>query len=108
MLIVPLFPYTNEADSPESAHQIGFHNLYRGWLNDDTNTIIVYHPLMLPIDLTAVLKDAPVGDWIALSHQQDRIVATAKSLDEAIKAAKEQGEEAPIVLKVPPVSALVL
>lgn len=60
---------------------------------------------MLPIDLTTVLKDAPVGDWIALSHGQDRIVATAKTLDEAIKAAKEQGEENPVVLKIPPVGA---
>ena len=63
---------------------------------------------MLSIDLTAVLKDAPVGDWIALSHGQDRIVATAKTLDEAVKIAKERGEENPVVLKVPPVSALVL
>ncbi len=63
---------------------------------------------MSPIDLTTVLKDAPAGDWIALSRGQERIVATAKSLDEAIKAAKEQGEENPVVMKVPPVSALVL
>jgi hypothetical protein len=61
-----------------------------------------------PIDLTGVLKDAPVGDWIALSHAQDRIVATAKTLDEAVRAAREKGEENPIVLKVPPVSSLVL
>lgn len=63
---------------------------------------------MSPIDLTAVLKNAPVGDWIALSHGQERIVATAKTLDEAVKAAKAKGEDNPIVLKVPPVSALVL
>jgi hypothetical protein len=35
-------------------------------------------------------------------------VATAKTLDEAVRAAREKGEENPIVLKVPPVSSLVL
>jgi hypothetical protein len=39
---------------------------------------------------------------------QDRILATAKNLDAAIKAAKELGEDEPVVLKVPPVNSLVL
>jgi hypothetical protein len=63
---------------------------------------------MSPIDLTQVLRDAPAGEWIALSRGYERIVATAKSLEAAIQAAKEQGEDCPIVLKVPPVNALVL
>jgi hypothetical protein len=61
---------------------------------------------MSPLDLTSVLKDAPVGEWIALSHDQQRIVATAKVLHEAIEAARLKGEDEPIVLKVP--AALVL
>lgn len=63
---------------------------------------------MAPIDLTAVLKDAPVGDWIALSNGQERIVATGKTLEEALNAAKAKGESHPVVMKVPPVSALIL
>lgn len=63
---------------------------------------------MSPIDLTEVLKDAPVGDWIALSHDQQRIVASGKTLDAVVEAAKAKGEMEPIVLKVPPVGALVL
>jgi hypothetical protein len=63
---------------------------------------------MAPLDLTIVLKDAPVGDWIALSSGQERIVATAKTLSAAVSAAKAKGEEHPIVMKVPPVSALIL
>jgi hypothetical protein len=63
---------------------------------------------MQPIDLTAVLKGAPVGDWIALSHAQDRIVATAKTLDEAVRTAKVRGENDPVVLKIPPVNSLIL
>jgi len=61
-----------------------------------------------PIDLTEVLKNAPAGEWIALSHDEGRIVATGKTLDDVLKAATEAGEEQPIVLKVPPVSALIL
>jgi hypothetical protein len=32
---------------------------------------------MQPFDLTAVLKDAPIGEWLALSYARDRIVAHA-------------------------------
>ncbi|HME33582.1 MAG TPA: DUF5678 domain-containing protein [Terriglobales bacterium] len=63
---------------------------------------------MSPLDLTTVLKDAPIGEWIALSSDQEHIVATAKNLSDAVKAAKEKGEEHPVVMKVPPVSALIL
>ena len=63
---------------------------------------------MAPLDLTAVLKDAPVGDWIALSSGQEHIVATGKTLEEALNAARENGEDHPVVMKVPPVSALIL
>ena len=63
---------------------------------------------MVPIDLTEVLKDAPIGDWIALSSAQDRIVATAKTLEEALSAAKEKGEDHPVSMKVPPVGNLIL
>jgi hypothetical protein len=61
-----------------------------------------------PIDLTKVLKDAPAGDWIALSRDEHRIVGTGKTVDEAIRIAHQSGEDSPIVMKVPPVSALIL
>lgn len=60
------------------------------------------------IDLTDVLKDAPVGEWIALSKDRSEILGTGKTLEDALKAAKLRGEDEPIVLKVPPVSALIL
>ena len=59
-------------------------------------------------DLTTVLKDAPVGDWIALSHDRERIVATAANLMDAIALAKERGEGDPIMMKLPPVGVLVV
>ncbi|MGB9072902.1 MAG: DUF5678 domain-containing protein [Terriglobales bacterium] len=61
-----------------------------------------------PIDLTEVLKNAPAGDWIALSRDEKEIVGTGKTVEEAIRVAREAGEENPIVMKIPPVSALIL
>jgi hypothetical protein len=60
------------------------------------------------MDFTTVLKDAPIGEWIALSHGMDRIVSTSKELEEAIEAAKERGEENPVMMKMPPTGLLVL
>ena len=59
-------------------------------------------------DFTVVLKDAPVGEWIALSHDQDRSVASAKVLADAIKMAQDRGEDHPVMMKMPPGGALVL
>jgi hypothetical protein len=53
---------------------------------------------MVPIDFTTVLKNAPAGEWIALSSDQERIVATAKNLDEAIASAKDRGEDHPVMM----------
>ena len=63
---------------------------------------------MTATDFTAILKDAPVGEWIALSSDQQRIVATAKTLESAIASAHDLGEEDPVMMKIPPVGALVL
>lgn len=73
-----------------------------------SNCCVLGNKEMAPLDFTHVLKDAPVGEWIALSSGSERIVATATSLDDAIAAAKAKGENNPIMMKVPPVSALVL
>ncbi len=61
-----------------------------------------------PIDLTQILKNAPAGDWIALSRDENDIVGTGKTVEEAIRLARVAGEENPIVMKIPPVSALIL
>jgi hypothetical protein len=63
---------------------------------------------MVPFDLTAVLKNAPIGEWIALSFARDRIVATAHRLSDARKAAIDAGEPRPIMMKLPPVGILIL
>ena len=63
---------------------------------------------MQPFDLTAVLKDAPIGEWLALSYARDRIVAHVPTLRAAMEAAKKLGESQPIMMKLPPFGMLVL
>ena len=57
---------------------------------------------MTSTDLISVLKDAPLGEWLALSFKRDRIVAHAPNLVDAQKAAIEAGESRPVMMKVPP------
>ena len=63
---------------------------------------------MKPIDLTDALKDAPPGEWIALSKGDHHIVGTGKTIEEALQKARQSGDEDPVLMKVPPVGALIL
>jgi len=56
---------------------------------------------MKPRDLSLVLKDAPPGEWVALSLDKTRIVGHGKTIDEAVKDAKESGEERHILIRIP-------
>jgi hypothetical protein len=56
---------------------------------------------MKPRDLSAVLKDAPAGEWIALSLDETRIVGHGTTIDEAVKSAKEAGEDKHILIRMP-------
>lgn len=62
---------------------------------------------MTPLELVTVLKDAPIGEWLALSFKRDRIVAHAPKLADAQRAAIEAGESMPIMMKVPPYPLIV-
>jgi len=61
-----------------------------------------------PTDLTDLLKDTPIGEWLALSYDRDRIVAHHPTLAAAKQAAQLLGELNPIMMKVPPLRALIL
>ena len=41
------------------------------------------------------LEGMPEGMWVAMSCDQSRVVATGKTLDEAIKGAAAAGEDSP-------------
>jgi S-methylmethionine-dependent homocysteine/selenocysteine methylase len=56
---------------------------------------------MKPRDLSLVLKDAPAGEWIALSMDETRIVGHGTTIEEAVEAAKQAGEPQHILIKMP-------
>ena len=52
------------------------------------------------IDLSKIL--GPYSDeWVALSFDGKKIVASGKTVKETLKKAKEKGEKSPILTKVP-------
>ena len=56
---------------------------------------------MEPRDLTEVLKDAPAGEWIALSRDKTCIVGHGASMEDAMKSAQESGEKKYTLFKMP-------
>ena len=56
-------------------------------------------------DFSSLLAPIPKGSWVAISHDEQRIVAFAASLEEAVRKAKEVGEPDPIVIRVPETDA---
>jgi hypothetical protein len=63
---------------------------------------------MKPTDLTEALKDAPAGEWIALSKADNHIVGTGKTVEEALQKARQSGDGDPVLMKIPPVGALIV
>ena len=60
-------------------------------------------------DVGKLLSGVPKGAWVALSNDEDRVVAYAADLQVALAKAKEAGETDPVVLRVPEdASALLL
>ena len=55
----------------------------------------------IPRDLTVILKDAPAGAWVALSHDKTRVVGTGNSIKAATLQAQLKGEQNPILIKMP-------
>ena len=51
-------------------------------------------------DISKLLIGVPKGAWVALSRDEDRLVAYAAELQEALKKAKEAGENDPVVIRV--------
>jgi Family of unknown function (DUF5678) len=58
--------------------------------------------LMLAVkDISKLLAGVPKGAWVALSRNEERVVAYAAELQEAIEKAKAAGENDPLVVRVP-------
>jgi hypothetical protein len=52
-------------------------------------------------DISKLLVDVPKGAWVALSRDEERIIAFAGELQEVLNKAKEAGESDPVVIRVP-------
>jgi hypothetical protein len=52
-------------------------------------------------DLSKLLTGVPKGAWVALSKNEEKVLAYAAELQVAIQKAKEAGENDPIVIRVP-------
>jgi hypothetical protein len=52
-------------------------------------------------DFSGILAGIPKGAWVALSNDEQKVVAYAAELQEALRMAKDAGESHPIVLRVP-------
>lgn len=57
---------------------------------------------MSPVkDVSKLLASVPKGAWVALSNDEDRVIAYAAELQEVLRKAKEAGESDPIITRVP-------
>jgi hypothetical protein len=52
-------------------------------------------------DVSKLLVNVPKGAWVALSKDEERLVAYAAELPDAIRKAKEAGEPDPVIIRVP-------
>ena len=50
---------------------------------------------------TQLLADVPKGEWAALTHSRDRLLAHSVELNEALQRAYSTGEKDPFVLRAP-------
>ena len=63
--------------------------------------MIATYSRMKPKDLSAALKDAPPGEWVALSEDETHIVGHGISVEDAIRSAQASGEKNYILFKMP-------
>lgn len=52
-------------------------------------------------DVSKLLVGVPKGAWVALSKDEERLIAFAAELPDAIQKAKDAGENDPVVIRVP-------
>lgn len=56
-----------------------------------------------------LLADIPPNTWVAISEDQERVIATAATLDQVLDLSLKAGVEHPFVMLVPQInSALIL
>jgi hypothetical protein len=48
-----------------------------------------------------LLENLPPGTWVAISEDQERVVGTGATIEEALRQAKEKGEKKPSIIGIP-------
>jgi hypothetical protein len=66
------------------------------------------YTMMAVKDVSKLLADIPRGAWVALSRDEERVIAYAAELQEVLRKTKEAGENDPIVTRVPEVDGATL
>ncbi len=59
-------------------------------------------------DFSRLLASVPKGSWVAISHDEERVISYAADLLEALEKAREAGEKDPAVIRVPESDAVML
>jgi hypothetical protein len=59
-------------------------------------------------DISKLLAGVPKGAWVALSKDEERLVAFAGELPEALQKAKDAGEDDPVIIRVPEIEGTAL
>ena len=62
-------------------------------------------PTVPAIDLRELLKELPRGAWVAISSQNDKVVAYGSDMRAVIAEAKSRGEDEPLITRIPEASA---
>ena len=57
-------------------------------------------PEIHPIDLSELLRPYR-GKWVALSQDETKVLGSGATIDEALEGAHREGEQQPIVIRVP-------
>jgi hypothetical protein len=53
------------------------------------------------VDLSDILKGVPSGAWVAISEMQHRVVAYGVDPQAVLKESRKEGEEYPLIVRVP-------
>jgi hypothetical protein len=63
---------------------------------------------IMPVPPDALYDDIPPGYWVALSMDEQRVIASGESFDDVVSQAESMGELEYVLDKVPPRGLLVL
>ena len=58
------------------------------------------------VDLSGLLKGIPSGAWVAISEEQNRVMAFGADAQTVATQAKAKGEGHPLIVKVPDQAAM--